>query len=150
MEKLHASVFIQAPKEKVWHAMLDISTYEEWTKVFNPTSSFTGDWSKGSKMFFLGTDENGENEGGMVSRIVDNKPYEYISIEHLGIFKDGVEDTESEEAKKWAPSFENYSFIEKDGGTEVVVDQDIEEEHKPQFEKMWVEALAKVKELAEK
>lgn len=69
--------------------MLSDKTYREWTKVFNLTSHFEGDWSEGSKMLFLGTDENGENEGGMVSRIVKSAPHEYMSIEHIGLIGDG-------------------------------------------------------------
>jgi len=150
MQKLETSVFIKAPKEKVWDTMLAKDTYQEWTKAFNMTSRFEGDWSEGSKIIFLGTDENGENEGGMVSRVAVNRPYEYLSIEHLGIIKNGIEDTESEEAKSWAPAFENYTFTEKDGGTEVVVDQDMDAKYIAEFTTMWQQALQTLKELAEK
>jgi len=149
MQKLTASIFINAPREKVWETMLNQDTYRQWTRVFNPTSRFEGDWSESSKMIFLGTDDKGENEGGMVSRIAENRLYEYISIEHLGMIKDGVEDTESEEVKPWAHSFENYTFVEKDGGTEVLVDQDMGEEYIKEFEEMWSKALQRLKELAE-
>ncbi|MEX0896094.1 MAG: SRPBCC domain-containing protein [Patescibacteria group bacterium] len=150
MQKLHASIFINAPRKKVWDTMLEKDTYQQWTKAYNPTSTFKGDWSEGSKMLFLGTDENGENEGGMVSRIAENRQHEFISIEHLGILKNGVEDTESEEAKVWAPAYENYTFTEKNGGTEVSIDLDIAEQEKEAFEKMTTEALALLKELSEK
>jgi len=149
MEKLKASIFIDAPREKVWHTMLDKDTYEQWTKAFNPTSRFEGDWSEGSKMLFLGTDKNGENEGGMVSRIAKSRPYEFISIEHLGIVEHGVEDTTSEKATAWAPSFENYTFTEENGGTLVTVDQDLEEKYVEEFTRMWQKALVLLKELAE-
>lgn len=149
MQKFETSIFINAPKEKVWDVLLGAETYREWTKPFNPTSRFEGDWSEGSKILFLGTDENGNNEGGMVSRIAKNIPYEYISIEHLGIIENGVEDTTSEKAKAWAPAFENYTLIEKDGGTLMKIDQDLEESYKEMFEKMWPQALKKLKELAE-
>ena len=150
MEKMHHSIHIDAPKEKVWHTMLDDAPYREWTSVFNPTSRFEGDWSEGSKILFLGTDENGNNEGGMVSRIAENREYEFISIEHLGVIENGVEDTTSEKAQKWAPAYENYTLVEKGGGTEVLVDMDIEEEHKKMFEDMWPKALQKLKEIAER
>src|SRR5690606_24494151 len=103
--------------------------YREWTQEFSPGSYYKGDWSKGSKILFLGPDPETGKEGGMVSRIAENKPYEFVSIEHLGIVQDGVEDTTSEAAKKWAPAFENYTFRERDGATEVVVDIDIEAEN---------------------
>lgn len=86
----------------------------------------------------------------MVSRIKENRQYEYLSIEHLGIIKNGVEDTTSEDAKKWAPAYENYAFTDVEGGTEVVVDMDIEAEHRAMFEEMWAKALVSLKALAEK
>lgn len=149
MQKVHFSIVINAPKEKVWHSMLDDKPYREWTKAFNEGSYFKGNWEKGSKILFLGPDPKTGEEGGMVSKIAENKPYEFISIEHLGIFHDGIEDTTSEAAKQWAPAFENYTFKEKDGATEILVDMDTTEENKEEFEKMWPEALKKLKEITE-
>jgi uncharacterized protein YndB with AHSA1/START domain len=34
MQKIHSSILINAPREKVWHAMLDDKPYREWTKAF--------------------------------------------------------------------------------------------------------------------
>lgn len=154
MQKFKTSIFINAPKEKVWDVMLGKDTYKEWTQPFNPSSSFSttveGDWSEGSKMRFIGADENGENEGGMVSRIAKNVPYEYLSIEHVAILDNGAEDSTSEKAKSWVPSFENYTLTEKDGGTEVSVEQDLDEQYIQMFGEMWEKALQKVKELSEK
>jgi hypothetical protein len=149
MQKLHFSITINAPKENVWHTMLDDATYREWTTAFNPGSYYKGDWKEGSKILFLGPNPDGSGEGGMVSRIAKNRPYEYISIEHLGIMKNGVEDTTSDEAKKWAPAFENYTFKEKDGATELLVDMDSEDGYAEMFSKMWPEALEKLKRLTE-
>jgi len=154
MKKIRFTQIINASRQKVWDTMLNKDTYKQWTTPFNPSSSFEsdvkGDWTEGSKIIFTGTDENEENAGGMVSRIAKNVPYEYLSIEHLGILKDGVEDTTSEEAKKWTPAFENYTFSDIEGGTEVVVDMDINDEYAASFEDMWPKALLKLKELAEK
>jgi hypothetical protein len=150
MRKLHFSILINASKDKVWHAMLDDQPYREWTKAFNEGSYYKGSWEKRSKILFLGPDPNTGEEGGMVSRIAENKPYEFISIEHLGIVQNGVEDTTSEAARQWAPAFENYTFKDKDGATEVLVDIDIEDEHTQMFNDMWPKALRKLKELAEK
>ena len=149
MQKLHSSIIINAPKEKVWHAMLDDKPYREWTKAFNEGSYYKGSWEKGSKILFLGPDPKTGEEGGMISRIAENTPYEYISIEHLGIVHNSVEDTTSEEARKWAPAYENYTFKEQDGATEVVVDMDIDENEADTFSKMWSEALQRLKAIAE-
>src|SRR5688572_26021299 len=110
MEKLRQTIFINAPRERVWDVMLSDETYRQWTSAFNPGSYYKGDWKEGSKILFLGPNPDGSGEGGMVSRIKENRPHEFISIEHLGIVQNGVEDTESEEAKKWAPAYENYTF----------------------------------------
>lgn len=150
MKKLHFSIFINAPVEKVWDTMLEDATYREWTKAFNPGSYYKGSWEEGSKILFLGPDPKDGKEGGMVSRIKENRKPEFISIEHLGIIKDGVEDTTSIEATKWTPAFENYTFVEKDGGTELLVDLDSAEEYEPMFEEMWPKALQALKEIAEK
>lgn len=151
MQKIHFSIFINAPKEKVWNTMLNKETYQLWTKAFSSNSTFEGTWEQGSKILFIGTDENGENMGGMVSRIAEARPYEFMSIEHVGMIdKNGVEDTTSDEVRKWVPAFENYTFNEKDGGTEVVIDQDMQPEYKEMFDGMWPKALETLKELCEK
>ena len=74
MKKLQFKVKIDTPVDKVYNLMLGIinkSTYEQWTAMFNPTSTYEGNWEKGSKMLFIGFNNKGE-KGGMVSEIVDN------------------------------------------------------------------------------
>jgi hypothetical protein len=52
--------------------------------------------------------------------------------------------------KQWAGSLENYTFKNKDGKTELLVDMDINDEYKEMFEGMWPKALQKLKEISEK
>lgn len=130
--------------------MLGEDSYREWTNAFNPGSYFKGSWDEGSKMLFLGPDPETGKEGGMVSRIKENRVHEFISIEHLGIMKDGVEDTTSDEAKKFAPAYENYTFTEREGGTEVSVDIDVVPEYAGFFDEAWPKALEKLKEISER
>jgi hypothetical protein len=112
-------------------------------------SWYEGSWEQGSTIRFLGPGEDGQL-GGMISRVKENRPHEYISIEHLGIIQDGKEDTTSDEVKKWVPAFENYSFRDRNGGTELRVDMDIDEGHRKMFEETWPKALDKLKALAER
>jgi hypothetical protein len=100
MQKIHASILIHASRQKVWESMISESTYPEWAKAFNPGSYAKGNCEQGSKMLFLGPQPDGSGEGGMVSQIAELRPYEYISIEYLGLVTNGVEDTTSDEAKK--------------------------------------------------
>jgi hypothetical protein len=149
MSKLNFSILIDAPISKVWDTMLEDKTYREWTEAFTEGSYYKGDWSKGSKILFLGPNPETGKEGGMVSKIKDNKLHEFISIEHLGEVYDGVEDTTSDRVKDWAGALENYTFANKDCKTELVVDLDINEEFKEMFEGMWPKALQKLKSLCE-
>lgn len=147
MNTLNFSIFINAPKEKVWNTMLEDATYRQWTKPFNETSYFQGDWSEGSKILFLGTDKEGKNEGGMVSRIAKNIPFEYVSIQHLGVLEKGVE-------KPWegeGEGFENYTLTEKEGGTQVDIElTNIPDSYMEMMNTMWPKSLDIVKALAEK
>lgn len=149
MEKLRQTIFIKAPRERVWDVMLTDETYRQWTSAFHPGSYYKGDWSEGSKILFLGPNPDG-GEGGMVSRIRENRRHEFVSIQHLGIYRDGVEDTESAEAKQWGgTATENYTFTDKDGGTELSIEMDIDAKEKENFEAMWLKALTRLKEIAE-
>jgi len=85
----------------------------------------------------------------MVSRIAKNKPYEYMSIEHLGEIKDGVEDTSSDKIKDWAGAHENYTLKKVNGKTELIIDMDINDEFKEMFAKTWPVALDNIKKLSE-
>lgn len=149
MDKLHFSIIINAPKEKVWNTMLQDHTYRKWTEPFGIGSHYVGDWNKGSKILFLAPGEKGEMSG-MVSRIKENQRYKFLSIEHRGIVQDGKEDTSSDAVKAWAGAHENYTFTERDGATELLVDLDSNDEYKEMFQDMWPKALQKLKELAGK
>jgi uncharacterized protein YndB with AHSA1/START domain len=150
MQKLHFETFINAPKEKVWETVIGKESYSEWTTPFSPAPSyFEGTWEKGSNMKFLSKDEQG-GVGGMFSEIAENKPNEFLSIKHVGMIINGVEDTESENVKKWAPSFENYTLREEGGGTKFMVDMDADDGWVEMFNDTWPKALEKLKEISER
>lgn len=148
MKQLHFSITINAPVAKVWHTMLDDAPYREWTTAFSPGSHYAGSWEQGGKILFLGPGPDGKM-GGMVARIAENRPHEFISIEHQGIVNDGVEDTTSEAVTGWAGAHENYTFTGVEGGTRLDIDIDVEESMLDAFQGMWPKALQKLKELAE-
>jgi hypothetical protein len=128
----------------VWRMMLDQEGYRNWAADFAAGSYYEGSWEKGEKIRFLIP-----NGSGMTSVIAENKPLEFISIKHLGFIKDGVEDTESPQIKTWAPSFENYTFGEIKGGTELKIDLDIQPEWEEFMKQTWPKALAKLKGICE-
>lgn len=126
----------------------DKSTYEQWTTAFDPTSSYDGMWSKGSKIRFIGTDEKGEI-GGMVSEIVEHIPNQFVSIRHYGLLKANIEITEGPEVEKWANGFENYTFEENNGVTTVTVDVDTSTDFVAYMNTTFPTALDRLKELCE-
>lgn len=148
MEKLTFNTIINASREKVWKTMLEKNTYEEWTVSFQEGSTYEGNWEEGSEIKFTGPNEDGSISGGMYALIEANRPYEFVSIKHLGEIKNG-------ERQPWPlvdgqAGYENYTFRDVDGGTEVIIDLIIPTEWKDMFEGMWPQALEKIKEVAEK
>ena len=151
MKKIHFTTEINAPAQKVYETMLglnDKSSYEQWTAAFNPTSTYEGSWEKGSKMLFVGVDENGK-KGGMVSEIAENEPAKFVSIRHYGMVDGEVEITTGEQVEKWAGGHENYSYQENGGTTRVTVEMDTIEEYLEYFESTYPAALDKLKALSE-
>ena len=127
----------------------DKSTYQEWTTIFSPTSSYEGSWDQGSKMLFVSVDKQGER-AGMVSRILENRPNQFISIQHYGMLRSGEEITEGPEVEPWAGSLENYAFAEADGTTIVSIEIDGAAEHEEYMNKLYPSALQKLKEVCER
>jgi uncharacterized protein YndB with AHSA1/START domain len=145
---MHCEINIGAKPEKVYKTMLAEKSYAEWTSVFDPSSHFKGSWDKGSKILFLGSGEDG-SVGGMVSRIRENVPYRFVSIEHLGLIENSLEIYSGEKVEKWAGALENYTFIDNNGTTLLEVDVDVNNDYRSYFDTTWPEALKKLKEICE-
>jgi len=156
MQKLRFSIVINAPKEKVWHAMLDDETYRQWSEAFAAGSHFVGSWEKGSRIVFLASRGNGYS--GYVGRIAENRPYQFVSIEYLTEVQNGKEDTTGVPAS-WSGAHENYTFSERDGATEVSVELDtiaidmselrVLPAEDEMFQQIWPDALQRLKAIAE-
>lgn len=149
LNTLKFSVSISAPVEKVYHTMLGEEGYKLWTSVFNAGSHYVGSWEKGSTIRFLGSDSNG-NSGGMVSRIQENIPNQFVSIEHIGIIEKGEEITSGPKVDGWAGAKENYSFSGEEGQTTVGVLLDSTPEWAGYFNDTYPKALEKLKEICER
>ena len=124
--------------------MLHKNSFQTWTAEFSEGSYYEGSWEKGDRIKFL--IPSGD---GMTSMITENKPYEYISIKHLGCINGGVEYTTSAAVQSWTPAFENYIFTEKDGTTQLHVEMDVAPEFEEFMLAAWPKALAKLKKICE-
>jgi len=104
---------INALVATVYNKMIGKEAFKQWTSVFNPSSDYEGgdmegNWEKGSKVLFVGTDNQGKREG-MVGYIRENTPHQFVSIEYVGIVDGDSEITEGPIAEDWQ-RFENYTF----------------------------------------
>ncbi len=148
-DTLHYEILIPKSPQFVYEMMLSDSGYRQWTAAFNETSHFKGSWEEGSKMLFLGCDAEG-NLAGMVSTIKINKPNKFISIEHIGEFKDGKEIVSGPEVEQWAGSLENYTYNEDPQGTLLKIDMIGKfGDFTDYFNDTWPKALQKLKEICE-
>ena len=146
--RLHFEILIDAPPEKVYSLMLDREGYKKWTSIFAPDSHFEGSWEKGSKILFIGSDQDG-NQGGMVSRIRENIPNIFVSIEHQAILSGTEEIYTGKDVELWAGATENYTFEDRNGSTLLIVDTDATEDLKVYFEETWPKALETLKAMCE-
>lgn len=145
MKKISFITEIRAPKQKVWETMLNPASYREWVAASWPGSYYEGKWEKGEHLKFLSP-----GRGGTMALVDDQKPFDYCMTHHVAVINaDGTLDTESEGAKKWIGTVENYHLHEKNGGTELQV----EIQTSPEWEKMFNDdlpkALARLKEICE-
>jgi len=145
MKPLEFKTIIDAPVSLVWETMLNPDTYREWTKAFEEGSHYEGSWEEGSKIHFLNS-----TGSGMVAKVAENKLNEFVSIQILGFIADGIEDTESEEVKAWAPSYENYYFKStNDDSTELRVTVEVPPEYVEMMTQSWLKALEILKAMCE-
>ena len=136
---------IDAPVPTVWRLMIGPESYMLWASAFAEGTYFEGSWEAGAKIRFL-SPPSGD---GMVAEIAENRENEFISIRHLGMISNGVEDTTSESVRAWAPAYENYSFLGVPGGTKLIVEIDVFSEWEQYMNEAWPRALALLKQLSE-
>lgn len=144
MHRLTFSILINASREAVWQTMLEDATYRQWTSMFEKGSYAVTDWKEGSKALFLTPAGD-----GMVSQIVAHRPSQFLSIQHLGTVKNGVEGMDDADAKGWAGALENYTVREQNGLCTLTVEMDTNDDYRQYFEERWPKALDKLKEIAE-
>ncbi len=125
--------------------MIGQETYKDWTNAAWPGSDFKGEWEEGKNLHFAG-----ESGGGTLATVTTLDLYNEIVLTHIALLQPGgIEDTESEWAKKWIGSIERYNFKEKNGTTKLTVTLQIYKEWEEMFNKDWPIALAALKQICE-
>ena len=142
MQKQTFKTIIDTTPEKLWKILWDDTTYRKWTTVFSESSYMKSDWKVGGRTLFLDGTGN-----GMVSTIDAIEPSKYLSFKHLGMINNGIEDLDSEDVKKWSGSKENYILNPVGEKTELIVEQDLDEEYKDSFNDTWQKTFDLIKSL---
>lgn len=148
MENMQFKTAIGAEVSKVYGTMLAQDTFRQWTSVFSPTSVYEGSWDKGAKIRFLGTSKEGKKEG-MVGLVHENIPNKFVSVEYTGLLDGEQEITEGPSVDGWVGAFENYSFEQENGMTNLTVDVDVHDSMFDYFKETFPKALARLKEICE-
>jgi uncharacterized protein YndB with AHSA1/START domain len=140
-------IAINAPRKKVWETLWGDTTYPRWTAQFCERSRAITDWQEGSKALFIDSEDR-----GMVSIIARIIPYEHISFKMLGEYRHGQEDYTTENAKKIAGGFENYTLTPDGDRTNLVIDvsgANMDQGIMDYFSETWPKALEVLKVVAE-
>jgi uncharacterized protein YndB with AHSA1/START domain len=138
--RLHYTIDIDAPRERVWAVLWDDKTYRDWSSAFMEGSHLAGELKEGNKVQFL--DPSGS---GMASIVEKKVPNERMTFRHVGEIKDGKEHPAR---PSWANAHEEYVLRDNGRGTTLTVDADSADEYKEMFEKAFPKALQRLKELA--
>lgn len=144
LQTLKFETLIEAPVEQVYQTMIDPADYRDWTTAFAEGSYYEGSWETGASIRFLASPGD-----GMLSEIAENRPNAFISIRHVGMLNKGVEDRSSDAVKAWAGAYENYRFEAVPQGTRLEVEMQITPDWAEQMQKMWPQALLRLKTICE-
>ena len=143
-ETIRKSIGIGASKEKVWQVLFDEKYLPIWYAEFSLGARVEGTWRVGSKVVF--TDISG---GGLVGKVVVNRPCTKLSVEYLGLMVTGEEDYESENARAVRGGHELYRLEEQEGTVLLSVETDMPQEFFNSMALAWEKALQKIRYLAE-
>lgn len=144
MDNLEFAIAISARPEDVWRVLHADDEFRIWAAIFCEGSYRTGDWNAGGTVRFLTPDGM-----GMISLVEESRPNELLLLKNVGVIRDGVDDTESAEARVWTPTHESYRLTQIEGGTKLRMTVEIPGDYREFFEETWPRALGCIKQMAE-
>ena len=142
IKRLEFSIDIHADMATIWKHLWEDENYRDWSSVFFEGSYVVTDqWKEGSKVHFLGPDQN-----GIYSEIVSHVVNETIEFKHIGNVIKGQEQPIDEATKKWTGATEKYTIQPNSDFNTLRVDIDVMEEHLEFMLNTFPRALQKIKE----
>jgi hypothetical protein len=144
--ELNYEIVINAEVQKVWNTTFDLPTYEQWTSIFDPSSTYIGNYEKGSEI----KNTSKDNRGGMVGIIAENTPYELLAIQYTGIMANGSYDLDENYNEIIKGVREDYTFTKiSDNQTKLQIKTVTLSEWSDFLESTWPQALEKLKTMCE-
>lgn len=145
MENEKFSILIRASRSKVWEVLWSKETYGKWTRPFGEGSMMVTDWTSGSLVRCIDSDSN-----GMLTRIVELRPMEFVCFEPVAIIHGGVEEYDSKEVQGWKGADESYTLTGQGSFTELAINMHFSPFERTAVMDAWPQALEIVKNLSEK
>lgn len=147
MKKLEYKTEIAARRDKVWNTLVQPDSFREWVDGGFPGAYYEGNWKQGESIRFLSEKEN----GGTLANLVEVRQPEYIKAKHVAVITaEGTEDRNSEQAKGWIGTTEEYFLTEKGDKTEVRIVINTTPEWESMMNDGWPKSLKKLKEVSER
>lgn len=144
MKSLKYNIIINCPGAFVWNTMLDSEDYKKWASAFYPGSHYRGEWKQDSRIKFI------DPCGGTLALLEEVTPYKRIRMKHIALINEaGSIDKESEDAKQWIGTTENYIFQEENGKTRLDIEMKGHEKYLDVLDECWLPAIEGIKKLCE-
>ncbi|MGD8110058.1 SRPBCC family protein [Vibrio sp. TRT 21S02] len=145
MMTLNYQIEIATSAEKLWQVITEQESYSQWAKVFSPDSKMDGRWVEGENLAFYDP-----NVGGSRAVIDRLEPHKVIEYHHVAIFTpDNVKDIDSDVAKKWIGSREEYEIVSLQESVLLKVTVHTHPDFVSMFNCGWEKALPLIKLISE-
>lgn len=142
MNKISFKIEVNAQKERVWNVLWRDETLREWAGIIDPGTYMVGKLKEGSEVQWISA-ENGYGVTSLVEKVIPN---ELVEFRHQADTKNVGANTRD---KQWTGGTESYKLLEKQGITTLVTEFDVPDELEEYFNKVYPQALRKIKDLSE-
>jgi hypothetical protein len=143
---LNYEIIINTDAQKVWNTTFYLPAYEQWTSIFDPSSTYIGNFDKGSEI----KNTSKDNKGGMVGIVAENTPYDLVAIDYIGVMANGSYDLDESYSDIIKGCREDYTFTKiSDTQTKLHIKSVTLNEWVDFLESTWPQALEKLKTMCE-
>lgn len=139
MELLTFKIEINAAPETVWEALFQEENYTKWTTAFHPGSYYKGTLEQDAEIQLLTPEGH-----GMFSQITVYEPFKELTFLHQGEISNGEKGE-----LIYEDAYESYFLEDLGETTELTVKLNCDDDYIEQMNRMFPDALQRVKELAE-